>query len=91
MVASFDHLVGAGEEGRGELQTEGSRCAQIVAELDLRRPLDGKVPRRSPGQDARYVFCRSAEERDAARTVGEEPALVPTPSRPDALGVSCSS
>src|SRR5215213_1333523 len=64
----------AGEERRGELQAECSRRAQVIAELDLRRPLDGKVPGRSSGQNACYVFRRAAEERDAARTVGEETA-----------------
>src|SRR5262245_27662251 len=40
---SFDHLVGAGEEGRGHLNVEGFRGFEIDCEGKLRWQLDGDV------------------------------------------------
>jgi hypothetical protein len=42
---SFDHLVGAGEDGKRNRQAEGFCGLQIDYQLEFRRPLDGKIGR----------------------------------------------
>src|SRR5215471_14540716 len=48
---SFDHLVGAGEQGGRNFKAEGLRCRQINDEIELGRLLDWQVSRLSPAQN----------------------------------------
>src|SRR4051812_5682123 len=54
--ASFDHLVGAGEQGRWEVKPECLRRPQVDDQLELRRLSNRKVPRSGPLQDFVHVF-----------------------------------
>ena len=40
---SFDHLVGAGEQGRGKIETKRFRGSKIDNEFELRRLLDRQL------------------------------------------------
>src|SRR5215218_1686578 len=72
-VVSFDHLVGAGEEGRRNCEAEGVGGLRVYHQFELCRLLDGQV-----GWIAAFRFCpRKCPFRDSGAVVypiADEPA-----------------
>ncbi len=90
-AASFDHLVGAGEQHLGNLDAERLRGLEVDGELDRGRLLDRQVAGFRAFEDAVYVARGAAPELEGIGRVGHEAALTdgcadPVDRRHAALG-----
>ena len=71
--ASFDHHVGAGDEGGRDFEAKRLHGREIDGELELWR-LHGKVARLFAIQDTMNVGPGLSEQIDRAEPIGEQPA-----------------
>src|SRR4051794_7097188 len=74
-AASFDHLVGAGEEGSREIDADGSCGLQVQRKLDLRWTFDRQFSRFLAPQYSVREHDRAGEVALLTWTVGHETAL----------------
>src|SRR5215207_6218961 len=72
--ASFDHLVGAGEERGRNGEAERFGGLQVEDELKFRRLLDGQVVRRCPLQNSINIPSRPPVFLAQVRAVRGKPA-----------------
>ena len=77
-MASFDHLVGAGEEGVWDRQTDFLSGLQIDDQFEPSWLLDGQLGRFASFEDFRDVVGRHHHHLRKVGTVGDETARVDT-------------
>src|ERR1700692_886022 len=76
--ALFDHLVGAGEEGGWDRQTDFLSGLQIDDQFEPCRLLDGQLGRYPSFEDFHNIVGRHHHHLRSVRTVGDETARVDT-------------
>src|SRR6266700_1961636 len=74
LAHSFDHLVGAGDERRRQLEAECIGGFQVDCEVELRWQFDGQVRRVRALQDSVHVAGGAPEQVRKIRPVGDESA-----------------
>src|SRR5262245_62126511 len=74
-IASFDHLVGAGEQRRGHFEAERFRRLEVDHEFVLCRVLHRQVGRLLALEDATDVSCSAAVLFDFISSVGDQAAI----------------
>src|SRR6266849_4152167 len=75
-AASFDDLVGASEQGRGNSETESFSCLEVDHQLVLCRRLHRKVGGLLASKDTIDVTCRVTELVDPITPIGDQAAAV---------------
>jgi hypothetical protein len=87
-AASFDHLVGAGEERRRDREAEGFGRLQVDRELELRRLLNRKVGRIAASENAIDVGRAATPEIGTVGGIAQEAASMCSRG-PNMLGSRC--
>src|SRR6266700_7303274 len=71
---SFDHLIGAGDEGRGDVEADRGRGFEIDDQLEFGGQLDRQIGRPGAVEDAVDVTRRALEQDTEIDALGNEPA-----------------
>ena len=71
---SFDHLIGASEESRRDLEAEGLRGLEVNDQVEPGRLLDRKISWPRALQDLVDVSCRAMAALERVRSIGHQAA-----------------
>src|SRR6266567_5812237 len=71
---SFDHLIGAGDEGREDVEADRGRGFEIDDQLEFGGQLDRQIGRPGAVEDAVDVTRRALEQDTEIGALGNEPA-----------------